>query len=214
MQELALGQLVLLEHILDRLDVEFLGHVANRAIFLVKRLGGVGRLVVAFDQMLEHPVMAHQVVAEVHRHEAGELEEARIHLPPGARIEEGDGGDYVLLEPGERTLGGDGVDRGRSLAGVDRATHHAERRRRARILIRVHQADRGIGRHRRLAHRQHMRARADMLEELDQIIDIVVEIEAAGVERHQLRVAPVGNVDVMAGQHPLDRAAQQRGVVT
>jgi hypothetical protein len=38
-----------------------------------------------------------------------------------------------------------------------------------------------------------------MLEELDQIIDIIVEIEAAVAQRHQLRVAPVGDVDVGDG---------------
>ena len=52
-----------------------------------------------------------------------------------------------------------------------------------------------------------------MLEERDQIVDIVVEIETAGVERDQLRVAPVGDVDVVAGEHPPDRAAQQGCVV-
>ena len=49
----------------------------------------------------------------------------------------------------------------------------------------------------------------DMLQELDEIVDIVVEIEAAVGERDQLRVAPVGDVDVVAGHHPLDRAAKQ-----
>ncbi len=54
---------------------------------------------------------------------------------------------------------------------------------------------------------------ADELEELDQIIDIIVEIEAAVGQRHQLRVAPVGDVDIAARQQPLDRAAQQRRIV-
>ena len=40
-----------------------------------------------------------------------------------------------------------------------------------------------IGRHRGLADREHVRAGPDMLEELDQIVDIIVEVEAAVVER-------------------------------
>ena len=54
---------------------------------------------------------------------------------------------------------------------------------------------------------------ADQLEELDQIIDIVVEVEAAVRQRHQLRIAPVGDVDVAAREQALDRPAQQRRIV-
>ena len=50
------------------------------------------------------------------------------------------------------------------------------------ILVRVHQRGRGEGRHRGLAHREQVRplagALADQLEELDQIIDVIVEVEA------------------------------------
>ncbi len=69
----------------------------------------------------------------------------------------------------------------------------------------------------RLADRKHMRplARlgADQLQEFDEIIDIIVEIEAAVRQRHQLRVAPIGDVDVVVRQQPLDRAAQQGCIV-
>ena len=95
MGQLALGQQMALEDDVDRLQVEFGGHVADRAIFVVEILGRLGALAVALDEMLEHLPMADEVVAEVHRHEAGELEEARIDLPAGARIEIGDGGDDV-----------------------------------------------------------------------------------------------------------------------
>ena len=77
------------------------------------------------------------------------------------------------------------------------------------MAVRAHQAGRGISRHRGLADGEHVGAGADDLEELDQIVDIVVEIEAPLLERHQLGVAPVGDEDVVAGKHPLDRAAQQ-----
>src|SRR3546814_2301239 len=38
--------------------------------------------------------------------------------------------------------------------------------------------------HRRLAHRQHVRARPDMIEPRDQIVDIIVEIKFPGFQRH------------------------------
>ena len=47
MHHLALGQQMALEHDVDRLEVEFGGHVADRAIFVVEVLGRVGALVVA-----------------------------------------------------------------------------------------------------------------------------------------------------------------------
>ena len=85
MLQLALGQQMALEHDVDRLQVEFGGHVADRAIFVVEFAGRVGAFLVADDEMLEHLPMADEVRAEVHGHEAGELEEARINLPPRAR---------------------------------------------------------------------------------------------------------------------------------
>src|SRR3954467_12281014 len=53
----------------------------------------------------------------------------------------------------------------------------------------------------------------DQLEILDQIIDIVIEVEAAFAERHQLRVAPVGDVNVAVRQQPLNRTAQKRRIM-
>ena len=76
---------MLLEDDLYGLQVEFGGHVADRAIFVVELLCGVGAFFVAFDEMLEHLPVADEVAAEVHRHESGELEEARVNLAAGRR---------------------------------------------------------------------------------------------------------------------------------
>jgi len=54
------------------------------------------------------------------------------------------------------------------------------------------------------------RARADHFEKRDQMLDIIVEAEAAGRERRVARIVPVGDVDVMLGQQRLDGVAQQR----
>ena len=217
MQHLALGKGVRLEHHRDGLEVEFGGHVADRAIFLVELHRRIGALVVALDEMLEHLPMRDEVVAEVHRHETGELQEAGVHLPARAGIAHRHGGDDVLLEPAERALGRQRVDRGGRLARVDRAAHHGERARAVRVLVRAHQCGGGVAGHRRLAHREHVRPRialgTDMREKLDHIVDIVVEVELALAGRHQLRVAPIGDVDIRHRQHPLHRAAQQRGIV-
>src|SRR3546814_20595341 len=70
------------------LQIKFGRHVADRAIFVVEFLCLVRALAVAVDQMSEHLPMAHHVIAQVLRHEAGELQKARIDAAPGARIPE------------------------------------------------------------------------------------------------------------------------------
>src|SRR5690606_33723653 len=158
------GQQVALEDDIDRLQVEFGGHVADRAIFVVEALGRLGAFAVALDEVAKHLPVADEMVAEVHRHESGELEEARIDATPGARIMTGHGDDHVALEPGIGALGSDGVDLGRRLAGVDRPAHHRQRLRPRRMIVGGHHAGGGEGRHRRLAYREHVRAGADMVE--------------------------------------------------
>ena len=56
-----------------------------------------------------------------------------------------------------------------------------------------------------------MRARPDRFQEFDDVVDIFVEAEPAGGERHVAGIVPVGDVDVVLGQHGLHRRPQQRG---
>ena len=70
MFELAGGQGLALEHQIDRLQIEFGGHVANGAIFVIERLAGIGGFFVAIHQMLEHFPVRFHVVGKIHRHEA------------------------------------------------------------------------------------------------------------------------------------------------
>ena len=209
-QPFALGQGMALKHDLDGLQVEFGGHVADRAIFLVEILAGAGAFLIALHQMLEHLIMAVEVAAEVHRHEASQLQEAGIHLAPRAGIQAGHGGDHILREPGMGPFGGKRVDRSRCLPRVDRPAHQGERARHAGVLVLRHEGGGGVAGHRGLTDREHVRARADLFQKLDDIVDIIVQIEAARFHGHILRVAPVGDIDVMAGQHALHRAAQKR----
>ena len=51
----------------------------------------------------------------------------------------------------------------------------------------------------------------DRVEELDEVLDVLVEPEPAGRQRHVARVVPVGDVDVVVGEHRAHGVAQQRG---
>ena len=118
-----------------------------------------------------------------------------------------------MFKPREGPFEGQIIHRCRRLARVHWPAHHRQARRGAGMIILVHQRHGGQRRYRRLAHRQHVRIRAQCFEELDQIIDIVVEVEAAFTGRHQAGVAPIGDVYLVIGQQPLHRAAQQRGIM-
>ena len=94
------------------------------------------------------------------------------------------------------------VDRGRRLPRIDRPAHHGQRPGPCRMLVGVHDRGRGIGRNGRLAHRQHMRPLAGQLinyicREFNEIIDVIVEVETAFADWHELGVAPVGDKHVM-----------------
>ena len=88
MRHLALRQGVADEHRLDRLHVIGGVEVHHRHIFVVEVAVLLGRVAVARHQMVEHVEMGVDVAVEIHRHEAGKLEEARIDLPAEARIGE------------------------------------------------------------------------------------------------------------------------------
>ena len=66
----AARQLVLLEHDLDGLQVELGGEVHDREIFVVEGAVAVGRIVVAFDQVLELAHVGVDVPVEIHADEA------------------------------------------------------------------------------------------------------------------------------------------------
>ena len=112
-----------------------------------------------------------------------------------------------------RALGGERIDRGRRLARVDGAAHQGQGARTVGMRVGAHQRGGGVAGDRRLTHRQDVQAGIavlpDRLAEAHQVIDIVVEVERPFRQRHAARVAPVGDVDVRAPDHPLDGTAQQ-----
>ena len=153
------------------------------------------------------------MAVEIHADEAGELQEARIDVAHHAGMRKRHLGDDVAAEPVDAALGGEIVHRGRIAAGIDRAAHQRHRQRHEGIALGFHHGNRRHHRHRRLAHRDHMHVAAEHVQHLDDVIDIVVEIEAALGQRHHPRIGPVGDVDFMGRQERFDRAAQQRRVM-
>ena len=179
MDELALGQRVPLEHVFDGLEVEFLGHVAHAQVFVVKHLDLVGAVLVAHGQVFEHLVVALHMALQVHRHEPGQLHEPGVNFPPCAGIAVRHGRDHVAAEPAQGLVHCQIVHAGRAGAGIHRAAHHRQAGGAAGVFFRAHHGGGGEGWHRRLAHRQHMRGRADELQKFNQVIDVVVQIEPA-----------------------------------
>ena len=207
------GGQVLLEHDLDGLQVILGREVHHREMLVVEGAVAIGMLVVALHQMLELAHVRVHMAVEVHRDEAGELQEARVDAPHGAGMIERHRRDHVLAEPHHRVAHRQIVRRGRALAGVDRPAHQGDRARLTRVLRLGHQRGGGHHRDRRLADGDHVHVGSEVAAELDDIVDVVVEIEIALRQRHFARIGPVCDMHVMLGQQRLDRAAQERGVV-
>ena len=55
-----------------------------------------------------------------------------------------------------------------------------------------------------------MHIAAEIAEELDEIVDIVVEVEASFGARHAARVLPLGEIDIEMRQQVPHRAAEKR----
>src|SRR5580658_4682326 len=82
--EEAQGERVLLEHPRHRLQKEVGGEVHHRHVLVVEFARALRALAVAAHEMLEEIHMRRDMAVEVHRHEAAELQEARIDAAEGA----------------------------------------------------------------------------------------------------------------------------------
>ncbi len=146
---------------------------------------------------------------EVHVHERAELHEPGVDRAQRARVARRDDRDQVALEPLDRLRGRERVDRGRADPAVDRAGHQGQAARHRRVAVLGHQRGGGERRDARLADRHQVRARPHRLEEGHDVLDVLVEAEPPGGERHVARVVPVGDEDVVVGEHRLNGVAQQ-----
>src|SRR5262245_53509776 len=85
------------------------------------------------------------------------------------------------------------------------------------MLVCVHDGGGGKSWNGWLADRQHVRPLArkfiNNLRKFDEIVDVIVKVETAVTDWHELGVAPVGDKHVMFWQHPRHGAAQQGRIV-
>jgi len=90
---------VVLEHGLDRLQVELCRQIHDCQIFFVEILVLLDAVAVALHQVVEQIDMRIHVALKVHGHEPGQLHEAGIHGAHKARMRERHRRDDVLLKP-------------------------------------------------------------------------------------------------------------------
>jgi hypothetical protein len=195
------------EHLLHRLQVELRRQVHNGEVLVVEVAVLLGRVAVAAHEMLEHLPMRRHVAVEVHGHEAGELQEAGINVPPEAGIARRHLDDAVALEPLDAALLGELVDRGRRASGVDGAAHQGDGAGREGIALRLHAGDGRNHRNRGLADRENVQVRPKRAGHRHHVVDVVVEVEQPGRKRHHAGVHPIGNEDLVGWKESLDRAA-------
>ena len=80
-------------------EIELGREVHDGEVLVVELAVLLGRIAVAANEMQEQVLVGAGVPVDVHRHEARELQEARIDLAAGARIRPGNGRDDVVREP-------------------------------------------------------------------------------------------------------------------
>ena len=122
-------------------------------------------------------------------------------------------GRHGAFEPVYGTGCGQLIDFGRVAARIDRATHENERRGFQIIIALGHQCRCDQAWNGRLADAHHVSICADEVRKFDQVVDEIIKIEASHCEWNFARVHPIGDVDIVLGQHGLDGAAQQRCIM-
>ena len=204
---------MLLEDNVDGLEIELLGQVQDRQVFVVEFFVLVGRVPVPRDQVLEIFAVGVEVAFLVHRHEAVELDEAGINATAKGRIRPRYRVDHVRPEPCERLVLGQLVGDRRRQTRVNGRSHEGHGGGAIRVLVLGHQGAGGQYRRSRLTDADDVGARADDAQHGADVVDIVRKIEPALEHRHLSGIDPVGDIDVVVLNEGLDRAAQQGGIV-
>jgi hypothetical protein len=205
----AARQRELLEHLAQVVEIKLGGQVQHRLLRRHRAAHAQHRFPIA--RRVEQAGRQRRHAPPVfHAGRSDQLHRAAIDAPSGARRGRSDGADQLLFEPGQRRTGGITVDRTRGYGGVYRPSHHGQAQRQRRMTVLGQQRHRGQGRHAGLANRQQVRAGSDFGDEAQQIVDIVVQPEAALGQRHIAGVLPVGDVDIERRQQTCDRLAQLR----
>ena len=155
--------------------------------------------------------MGAHMTRQVHGHEGRQLQKAGIDPAMRSGVAARHSGDQVPLEPLRGMFVGQDIDLGGIDGGIHRPRHQDQAFGRGGMVVFGHQ--RRSRQHGRagLAYRHAVRARTDMPEKRDQVIDILVGAEAAFGQRHVAAAFPVGDIDVVIGQQGLGGAPQQGG---
>jgi hypothetical protein len=204
---------VLLEDDVDGLEVELLGQVGDRQVLVVELAVDGGVIVIAAHQVAEVLPVRFAVTLAVHAHEAEQLDEAGVHAPARAPVGRRHGVDHVALEPAERTRLGQLIGDGRGEPGVDGRAHEGHGGGARLLAVLGHQGGGGQHRRARLADGDHVGAGTDFSQHVADVVDVVVEVEAAVEDRRLASIDPVGDEHLVVLQERLDGAAQQGGVV-
>src|SRR5690606_26451918 len=106
-------------------------------------------------------------------------------------------GDDIAPEPVDATLLGQPVHGCRVDTRVDRTAHQHHRVRHVRIAGCFHHRDGGNHRHRGLADGDHVRVATEDVQHRHNVVDVIIEIEAAIGDRHRTGVLPFGDIDVV-----------------
>ena len=193
-----------------RFQIEFGGEIEHGEIFVVECLRGRRLFVLAIGEIVVELFVRFDMPIDIHRHESGELHEARIDVAESAGIAHRNGCGQHPLEPRDVSLVGKLIDLGRVDPAIDRPGHQRHASRLRRIGGLRHERHRAKNGYAGLADRKNMRARTHDLEIFDQVFDIFVDAETAGGNRHVARIMPIGNEHVVLGQQSAHRCAQQR----
>ena len=172
------------EHGIHRLQIELGGEIHHGQIFVVELSVLLRGIAVGAHQMHEQVLVRLDVPVEVHGHEAVELQESRIDVAHEARMRKRHLGDDVAPEPIDSALLGEAVDHGRIGAGIDRAAHQHHRLRHIGVRVGFHARYRGEHRHRGLTHADDVDLAAQHMQDGDDVVDVIIEVEAALGERH------------------------------
>ncbi len=210
---LTAGELVVLEHPTNRVEIELRWEVGHGEVLVVERPGCRRAVVLAASEVAPELHVRTNVAVHVHAHERADLQESGVHPPSRSGEPAWHGGERARLEPFDGLCHGDVVDPGRIDPGVDWTGHEGQR---AGLCGAV-----GLGQersscqrgHHGLAHGDEVSALAQLFDEPHEVADRVVESERTGAERNVSGVVPIGDVDVEVAQERLHGLAQQGGEV-
>src|SRR5690606_3225257 len=107
------------------------------------------------------------------------------------------GFDDVATEPVRAAFLSELVHRWRTATRIDGATGKDERAWSAKIILSFHNGRGGESRNARLADGEKMRITIQVVQHLNQVVDVVIEIEAPGTYRNVARIRPVGDEDLV-----------------